>query len=362
MKPRVLIFSLAYFPFVGGAEVAVKETTDRLADRFDFDIISANVKNPRAKYSYPWWAAREAARRHRGKPYDLIWAIMANQAGMAAAMFKDRFPTVPFLLTLQEGDDFSKLAYKIRLLAPRFYRVFQRADHIQSISNFLARWARDMGAKSAIDVVPNGVDLEKFKPRREVGAPIAASEPPAKPVIITTSRLVPKNGVDTLIESMRVLPREIKLQILGTGPEESALKSQVAHYGLQDRIEFVGHISPNELPKWLAGADVFVRASRSEGLGISFLEAMAVGLPVVGTAVGGIPDFLTDGVTGWVCRVDDPKSIAEKVTYILDPANHEQVEKVKTEAVNLVRTRYNWDTIAKKMAQIMDKMAKTDRL
>ena len=94
--PRILIFSLAYFPFVGGAEVAVKEITGRLPE-FEFEIIHADVGNFWSKYLYPFWAYREASRRHKIKPYDAIWVIMANQAGMAGALFKRRFPNVPFI-------------------------------------------------------------------------------------------------------------------------------------------------------------------------------------------------------------------------------------------------------------------------
>lgn len=122
-RPRVLIFSLAYFPFVGGAEVAVKEITDRLPE-FEFEIISADVRNFWSKYLYPFWAYRQAVRQQQKQPYDLVWVIMANQAGMAGALFKKRFPAVPFLLTLQEGDELTSFSYRLRLLAPRFFQGF----------------------------------------------------------------------------------------------------------------------------------------------------------------------------------------------------------------------------------------------
>jgi glycosyltransferase involved in cell wall biosynthesis len=358
--PRILIFSLAYFPFVGGAEVAVKEITDRLsADKaglpeFQFEIIHADIRNFWSKYSYPFWAYREASRRHKIKPYDAIWAIMANQAGMAGALFKRRFLTVPFLLTLQEGDDLNSWAYRLRLLLPRIFRVFKVADHIQVISNYLGAWARTMGARCPITVIPNGVDLDKFKLQAK------SYKLKANLVIIHTGRLVKKNGVDILIEAMRFLPDNIRLQILGGGIEEKNLKLQAtrlavgqASYKLQARIEFLGHVPPNEVSNYLAQADVFVRPSRSEGLGNSFLEAMAAGVPVVGTPVGGIPDFLTDGVTGWFCEADNPKSVAEKVQYILDPTNHDKVKQVINEARQMVLNKYNWEIIAKQMRSLL---------
>ena len=176
-RPRILIFSLAYFPFIGGAEVAVKEITDRLTE-YDFDLITTNfdgrqkqeekigkvsVYRLNHKYLFPFSAYRLATKLHRQNNYQIIWAIMANQAGIAGALFKHRFLAVPLLLTLQEGDDLDSLAYRIRLLLPRLFHVFQRANHIQVISNYLGLWAKKMGAKCPIMVVPNGVDLSSFQ-------------------------------------------------------------------------------------------------------------------------------------------------------------------------------------------------------
>ncbi len=176
---RILIFSLAYLPFVGGAEVAIKDITDRLPEH-EFEMITANLDGRQkktekignvlvrrigsgkfSKYFYQWQAAILARKLHQEKPYDLTWAMMANQAGMAAAGFKKHFPNVPFLLTLQEGDDFSSFGYATRLLGPRLWRVFQRADYCQAISQYLAKWGREMGFRGEIAVIPNGVNLPK---------------------------------------------------------------------------------------------------------------------------------------------------------------------------------------------------------
>ncbi|MEK7208987.1 MAG: glycosyltransferase family 4 protein [Patescibacteria group bacterium] len=367
MKRRLLIFSAAYQPFVGGAEVAVKEITDRLTD-YDFDLITVNLdqKQPAeeeigsvsiyrltgSKYFFPLAAYRLAAKLHQEKKYDAVWAIMANQAGMAAALFKRRFSSVPFLLTLQEGDNLNSLAYRLRLLAPRWFGVFRRADYLTAISNYLARWARQMGAQCPMTVIPNGVDLNNFQ---LLGSSFQDKKRNEK-TIITTSRLVWKNGVDILIEAMQFLPSNARLQILGTGPEDRNLKLKAKSYHLEARVEFLGHVPPNEIPNYLAQADVFARPSRSEGLGNSFLEAMAVGVPVIGTPVGGIPDFLKDGETGWFCKVNNPKSVAEKVKYILDPNNREKVEQVITNAKKLVMEKYEWIKISQRMAQIIAKL------
>lgn len=345
-RPRVLIFSLAYLPFVGGAEVAVKELTDRLGENFEFEIISADIRSLWSKYFFPFWASRQAARQHQIRKYDLVWAIMANQAGMAGSLFKKSHPEIPFLLTLQEGDDLDSFSYRLRLLAPRWFGVFTRPDKIQVISNYLSNWAKKMNARCPITVIPNGVDLTKFKTREDN---------PGK-VIITTSRLVKKNGIDSLIRALAFLPDDVKLQILGLGPEREPLRRLVTDLRLSSRVSFLGQIESADVGQYLARASIFSRPSRSEGLGNSFLEAMAAGLPVIATPVGGITDFLVEGKTGWFCGVDNPRSISEKVKFILAPENKEQVTRVVNSARRMVHDNYDWDKLSIKFTELLKQM------
>ena len=90
---------------------------------------------------------------------------------------------------------------------------------------------------------------------------------------------------------------------------EERLKQKTKDLGLAGRIHFVGNVDHNKLPEYLWASDVFCRPSLSEGLGNVFLEAMAAGVPIVGTPVGGIPDFLTEGKTGLFCEVGNTKNI-----------------------------------------------------
>ena len=119
-RPRVLIFSLAYFPWVGGAEIAVKEVTSHLNQSFDFDLVTLQFEGGQAgheimgnvdvyrvkgnKSFFPIRAFFLARRLHREKKYKVIWSIMAAYAGGAALIFKIFNPKTPWLLTLQEGD------------------------------------------------------------------------------------------------------------------------------------------------------------------------------------------------------------------------------------------------------------------
>jgi len=395
---KILIFSTAYFPFVGGAEVAVKAITDRISD-IEFSMITARMDFKLPKFErlghidvyrvgigWPifdklWLAFRGAGvaqKLHKKNRYDAIWSIMASFGGLAARVFKKKNPDIKFLLTLQEGDNLVEVERKVRLIRRWFKNIFTSADYIQAISNYLADWAKKMGAVCPIEVVPNGVNIKKFSIddfrltiddfKRKLG--IGEDEK----VVITVSRLVKKNGVEDLIEAISQLspPRRdpvhykynkvagqitnyklpVKLLICGDGEERQKLEVRSKKLGISDKVKFMGFIAPAELPKYYAIADVFCRPSLSEGLGNVFLEAMAAGVPVIATPVGGIPDFLKNGETGLFCHVRNPESIAEKIKWILDEKNKEEVARVVANAREMVGRKYDWEIIAEKMEKI----------
>ncbi len=382
---RILIFSLAYLPFVGGAELAVKEITDRIEPGdVEFDMVTLRFERalPRVervgnvtvhrlgfarrgvtindtfrfplslnKILFPFFAASQALRLYRSRRYSALWAIMANQAGFAALFFTWLRPRVPFVLTLQEGDPIAHILRRVGILRPLFKQIFRRAAVVTAISNYLADFAREMGTRGRVEVIPNGVDVHRFQTsnlrlqneRTQAYCNIRADEK----IVITVSRLVHKNGVDTLIEAMRFLPENVTLFVLGTGPLENKLKAN--SYKLKARIKFLGHIDHSELPHYLALADVFCRPSRSEGMGSAFIEAMAAGVPVVATAVGGIPDFLRHEETGLFAEVDNPESVATNITRLLE--DRALCERIISNARKIVEARYDWDMITIEMVR-----------
>ena len=216
-KP-ILIFSIAYIPFVGGAELAVKEITDRIGD-LEFDMITLRFNKNWPKFEkignvnvyrisspkifFPFAAFLKASTLHIKNRYSLIWSIMANRAGYAALFFKLTHPKVKFLLTLQEGDttDYPKkrAGFIWLFVGFLFRKIFTKADCVQAISNYLADWARNMGKNNCVEIVPNGVSAEKF-----IKLKVHKVENKEKKIIITTSRLVPKNGIDILIEAISI--------------------------------------------------------------------------------------------------------------------------------------------------------------
>ena len=171
---------------------------------------------------------------------------------------------------------------------------------------------------------------------------------------MTVSRLVKKNGIADLIKAMKFVSGQ--LVIVGSGRLKPSLESLTKQFNLTDRVEFIGSVDNQKVYQYLSRSNIFVRPSLSEGLGSAFLEAMAMKVPVIATPVGGIPDFLEDERTGWFCQVNNPKSIAEKINYILNPENAETVGRVVDAAYQMVKEKYQWEGIAAKMKGIFQSL------
>jgi glycosyltransferase involved in cell wall biosynthesis len=310
------------------------------------------------KFLYQFGAAWKALELHKQHAFDGAWAMMAHSAGVPAALFTLVYPNVKLILTLQEGDPPEYVEKKMRILWPLFKRAFVTAEVVQPISNFLAAWARRMGTKGEIVVIPNGVDTARFSDGATPSDVTELQDELGKKMgdvyLVTSSRLVHKNAVDDLILSLTRLSENVRLLILGSGPDEEKLKRLAEEAGVADRVIWKGHVGHGELPAYLKASDIFVRASRSEGMGNSFIEAMAAGVPVVATQEGGIADFLFDEqrnpdkpVTGWAVDTDSPEDIARAVTEIM--SRREKVGAVVRTARALVVERYDWNRIAGEM-------------
>ncbi len=369
-RKKVLIFSTAYLPLVGGAEVAVKEITDRLVD-YDFDLITARLDRRLPKKEtigrvivhrigfgcgldkpiFMFWGHLLARRLHLKYQYNAIWAIMASYGGLSAVRFKRQHSNIPFLLTLQEGDDLKKIESKTRMLRSWWCDIFRLADTVQCISNYLAVWAKEMGA-SKVEVLPNGVDVDLFS-NQNLNLDHNFN-------LVTTSRLVYKNGLDLIIKALPLLPKSVVLHIAGVGLEENNLKKLARRLGVTNRVVFHGFIPYEQLPQFLATGRVFIRPSRSEGLGNSFLEAMAVGIPIVGPLVGGIADFLEDGQTGLVVRGEDSEDIAAKIKWLMDDNNKQKINEIRVRAFSKVKDFFSWSVVALGINNIFDELLYKD--
>ena len=361
-KTKVLVFSTSYFPFVGGAEVALREVAKRLSPKFDFFIITSRFKRslPKTEKVPEGTIVRLGFGNIMDKyllmPLGFFWALWhhgilfgldISAGSMIPAVIKLFFPKRFFILNIQYGYSDERLKKgRWGLMNFGFRLMLSRADTVTVISNYLFDLAKNYGYKGHLEIIPNGIDLKNFQTN---------DFPKNQKTIITTSRLVRKNGIDILIKAIAQVKEKIPdvmCLILGDGPEDNSLKNLTAQLGVSGNIEFLGNIEQEKIPRHLASADIFVRPSRSEGLGISFLEALSVGVPIVGTSVGGIPDFLIDGKTGLFCKEEDPKDLAEKILILL--RDELLAQKIVENGQKMIKERFLWDEISKKYENLFN--------
>jgi len=189
----------------------------------------------------------------------------------------------------------------------------------RSIRDRLARFPW-MEAEARVTVVPNGVDLERFRPgagtgmlRGELGLG------PGTPVVAATVQLAAIKGLDVLLEAVALLPRtDPVLALIGRGKEEPVLRRRAAALGLESRVRFLGFRENVNL--LLEDADVAVHPSIAEGEGLpnSVIECLAKGKAVVATRVGGVGEAVTDGVEGLLVPPGDPAALAAAIARVLD--------------------------------------------
>ncbi len=234
----------------------------------------------------------------------------------------------------------------------------RQADKIIVISNATKNYVLNLGAKpSKVKLIYNGVDLKRFQAvpkvkeemRRKLGIPQNAI------VVLTVRRLVYKNGVDTLLESANIAikknPRIVFL-VVGKGPDMNSVQTQIKQLGIETNFKLAGFVPDEELAAYYNTADLFVLPSKSgEGLPLVALEAMACGLPVIATNVGGINEILINKF-GRLVPPNNPQALSEA---ILEFAEIDFTPS-KSELRALVEEKYSWNKNVERLIQIYEEL------
>jgi len=216
----------------------------------------------------------------------------------------------PFVISVW-GSDIFDFPYKNERNKKLLGRILGKADAICATSGILKsetlRLFPDLEYK--LNVIPFGVDLKLFKPNKR--------ERNSGKVVLGTAKLFREiYQIDMLMQMFNRLADQIDglvLKLAGYGPDENklqALKQQLKH---GDKIDFVGHVPNDKMPEFLNGLDIFVLPSKFESFGVSALEASACGLPVVANKVGGLPEILQDGLTGFLIPGSDPNRLEQAI-------------------------------------------------
>jgi glycosyltransferase involved in cell wall biosynthesis len=256
---------------------------------------------------------------------------------------KKRFH-LPYVIALQGGDvpGFGPNAYAEwhRTLAGLLRRLWADADAVIANSGSLAAFARRSAPNQIIDVIPAGADVTGITPKTIYATRGGGLR------LLFVGRLVRERGLDVLIKALATLPLDLpwRLVLAGDGPEWTNLAGLAARHNIAERIEVSGWVKREDLPGIYRDADIFVLPSRIDGTPNALLEAMAAGLPVIGTRVANTKEAVVEGTTGFLVEPEDVEGLAKAITTL---ANDTGLRGTMGQAGRTrAELRFGWPAIA----------------
>lgn len=234
-------------------------------------------------------------------------------------------------------------------------RIFSRAvDVYASSSRFNASQIKERYGMD-VEVIPNGVDAEAFHPAEkddELAKKLGIL--PRETVITSAGRLVGWKGLQYILSSLPTIQGSIggiKYLVIGSGKYRKEMETLAASLEIRDAVIFAGEVKHSDLPRYLSLADLFIQPSvGDEAFGITMIEAMSCGLPVIGTKIGGIPEVITDRETGYLIPPGDPQAIARGVLSLLN--NVEERTVMGRKARERTLENFTWEGNARRHLEI----------
>ena len=349
---RVLLLNYEFPPLGGGAGVATQALARGLASRgVTVDVITAGerdecrsevlwdghgeeglltvyrVKSNRTgvheagmggALSYLQHALPLVRARMRDEQYDVVHVFFSLPTGAMLPLLS--LGDTPVVVSLRGSDvpgydpHQKNLERTHKVLLPLTRWIWRRATRVVAVCESLGRQALRTDPGLRYSVIPNGVDLTRFRPSAR-----GRSRHEGKIRCLAVARLVERKGLGDLIQAIATLERgRYELEILGSGPDERKLKDLAFNLGVSREVIFGGSVSRNEIPGRYRAADIFTLASWEEAFGNVFAEAMASGLPIVGSTVGGIPELVEHGRNGYLVPPREPRALAAAIRLLAD--------------------------------------------
>lgn len=376
--PRICLVTHFFPPHMGGIEKVSYEQSKRLTKSgYQIDVLTSKIKGrneqpakgirifhystlnlaERIGVPYPLLSI-EAYRKFAQviKTCDLVHAhghvyMSSYIAGKVAKKYKK-----PFILTQHNTFiDYQSMLNILEHLNDLTVgkSVLKDADRVIVVSKKTMEYVLKLGAdKSKTSVIYNGVDIDRFHPANKGESRKKLGLPKNRKIILSVRRLVYKNGLDTLIESASRVAQnhpDTLFIVAGKGPSRKLIQDRIKELGIEDNIKLTGFVPGRLLPVYYDAADYFVLPSASgEGLPLVLLEAMACGLPVVATTVGGTPEIIKHMKNGVLVPPRNPEAMAETISKLLSerlgPAIGEEARKN-------VEENFSWE---KNLRQLQD--------
>jgi len=248
--------------------------------------------------------------------------------------------------------------YRLRKWVDRY--ILDHCTAFVTLSDHMRQEALKIAPASAPKhrKIPGGVDIDRFKPAEDkMAVRRELSLPEDKIILLTVRRLATRMGLENLIQAMAIVEKEradVMLLIGGQGEIKEKLQQLIRDLGLQ-RTTMTGYIAyDSELPKYYQASDLFVMPSITlEGFGLSTVEALACGVPVVGTSTGGTPEILNEVLPDFIFANTEPQTIAEGILGLLDSVRGEGIKtKVREYAEN-----HSWKNITDSFESLFQEVA-----
>jgi len=378
---RLCIVTSVFLPSVGGIQVVTYEQSRRLLQRnFGLKVVTNRLQTPRAYVVdgivVECYGSMNMAFR-LGIPYTIpsvsSFSLFAGNIKNSEIVHAHGHPYLssliagklakhyekPFVLTQHNTFiDYSNFFNHVEKINDIIVgkETLKLADRIITVSNATKEYVLSLGASpNKVEVIYNGVDLNRFKPLFSVKEEMRKKLGIAKDakVILTVRRLVYKNGVDTLIDAARLAIKKkpaLVFIIAGKGPDMANIQRQIEQLGLEKNIKLTGFIADKDLPLYYNAADLFVLPSKSgEGLPLVALEAMACDLPVVATNVGGISEILVKNF-GKLVPPNNPEALADAIIQFTD------FNIARGELRAIVEAQYSWDRNVDQLVEIYEEL------
>ena len=278
-------------------------------------------------------------RLSREHPIDIIHAHYAVPHATAAYLARemlDRGPAGrPRTITTLHGTDITLVGSDPGYESVVAFSI-ERSDGVTTVSQALKQdTIRTLRIERDIQVIPNFLDCSEWRRRSDGGLRERICGPHRLEAVLThVSNFRPVKRVEAVFEVFRRVFTRVRtaLVMIGDGPDRASLEQRVANEGLNGIVQFVGE--QQDLVPWLSASDVFLLASAQESFGLAALEAMACEVPVVASRVGGLPEVIDDGVTGFLCPPDAVDLMAERSLDLLtDPGKRARMGRAASERV-----------------------------
>ncbi len=324
--------------------------------------VPENIKLLRNKIQAPFYFLAlllhsvKIIRRNRIDLINAHWAFPTGYIGLLLKMLTGK----RLVTTIYGAELFPVVAGKMKVLKPLIKQALDGADLLVAISVETANAAKKISGRNIIQIIPDGIDIDYYKPGDKDLKLLAKYSCSNKRVIFFTGRMVERKGHRYLLEAMRHVKDafpDVKLILGGHGPLFGELESLRREWGLSDVVEMPGFLPEEDIVPMLQSADLYVLPScvdkngDTEGSATAALEAMACGTPAIVSHVGGNIGAIEDGKGAYYFECGNPLDLYHKISMVLD--SNEMMKEEKRRARDYVAEHYSWSKTVKKYVQLI---------